>query len=216
MPGGIAGQNYGAIIQCRNSGSINTTEVDAELDLDAINREQLNAAENVPVCTDIGGIAGYSSGILQSCTNSGSVGYAHVGYNIGGIVGRQSGYLDGCANSGDILGRKDVGGIAGQLEPEVRLLYDQGQMGELLDALDGLGDSAGPDAAGFCGALPTLCRTGWTPSPPGRTRPGRQWAIWRTPPRTGPMRISRSSTASRPGSPGSSTSWRRSWMTPSM
>ena len=138
--GGIAGQNYGAVIQCRNSGSINTTEVDAELDLDAINREQLNAAENVPVCTDIGGVAGYSSGIIQSCTNSGSVGYDHVGYNIGGIVGRQSGYLDGCANSGDILGRKDVGGVAGQLEPEVRLLYDQGQMGELLDALDGLGD----------------------------------------------------------------------------
>lgn len=95
--GGIAGQNYGAVIQCRNSGSINTTEVDAELDLDAINREQLNAAENVPVCTDIGGVAGYSSGIIQSCTNSGSVGYDHVGYNIGGIVGRQSGYLDGCA-----------------------------------------------------------------------------------------------------------------------
>ena len=138
--GGIAGQNFGAVIQCRNSGSINTTEVDAELDLDAINREQLNAAENAPVCTDIGGIAGYSSGILQSCTNSGSVGYDHVGYNIGGIVGRQSGYLDGCANSGSILGRKDVGGIAGQLEPEVRLLYDQGRMGELLDALDGLGD----------------------------------------------------------------------------
>ena len=138
--GGIAGQNYGAVIQCRNSGSINTTEVDAELDLDAINREQLNAAENVPVCTDVGGVAGYSSGIIQSCTNSGSVGYDHVGYNIGGIVGRQSGYLDGCANSGDILGRKDVGGVAGQLEPEVRLLYDQGQMGELLDALDGLGD----------------------------------------------------------------------------
>ena len=68
------------------------------------------------------------------------MGYDHVGYNIGGIVGRQSGYLDGCANSGDILGRKDVGGVAGQLEPEVRLLYDQGQMGELLDALDGLGD----------------------------------------------------------------------------
>ncbi len=64
--GGIAGQNYGAVIQCRNSGSINTTEVDAELDLDAINREQLNAAENVPVCTDIGGVAGYSSGIIQS------------------------------------------------------------------------------------------------------------------------------------------------------
>lgn len=136
--GGIAGQNFGTVIRCENSGNINTTEVDAALDLDDLNREQLNAAENAPVCTDIGGIAGFSTGILQSCVNSGHVGYAHVGYNIGGIVGRQSGYLDGCVNSGTVLGRKDVGGVAGQLEPEVRLLYNQGRLGELLDALDGL------------------------------------------------------------------------------
>lgn len=136
--GGIAGQNFGTIVRCENSGNINTTEVETSLDLDDLNREQLNAAENAPVCTDIGGIAGFSAGILQSCVNSGHVGYAHVGYNIGGIVGRQSGYLDGCTNSGTVLGRKDVGGVAGQLEPEVRLLYNQGRLGELLDALDGL------------------------------------------------------------------------------
>ena len=136
--GGIAGQNYGAVIQCGNRGNINTTEVDAQVNLDDFNREQLNAAENVPVCTDIGGIAGYSSGILQSCTNAGAVGYAHVGYNIGGIVGRQSGYLSGCVNAGAVLGRKDVGGIAGQLEPEVRLLYNDDRLGDLLDGLDTL------------------------------------------------------------------------------
>ncbi|MBS6366833.1 MAG: apolipoprotein A1/A4/E family protein, partial [Clostridiales bacterium] len=149
--GGIAGQNYGSIVQCENSGSINTTEVDAELDLDNLNQEQLNAAENVPVCTDIGGITGFSSGILQSCVNIGAVGYAHVGYNIGGIVGRQSGYLSSCTNSGTILGRKDVGGIAGQLEPEVRLLYNEGQIGDLLDELDvlrGLIDQTGDDVRG--------------------------------------------------------------------
>ena len=149
--GGIAGQNYGSIIQCENSGSINTTEVDAELNLDNLNQEQLNAAENVPVCTDIGGITGFSSGILQSCVNTGAVGYAHVGYNIGGIVGRQSGYLNGCANSGPILGRKDVGGIAGQLVPEVRLLYNEGQVGNLLDELDVLReliDQTGDDIRG--------------------------------------------------------------------
>ena len=134
--GGIAGQNYGSIVQCVNNGSINTTEVDAELNLDNLNQEQLNAVENVPVCTDIGGITGFSSGILQGCVNAGAVGYAHVGYNIGGIVGRQSGYLNSCTNSGTILGRKDVGGIAGQLVPEVRLLYNEGQLGELLDELD--------------------------------------------------------------------------------
>ena len=141
--GGIAGQNYGTILQCENRGSINTTEVDAGMSLDDLNREQLNAAENVPVCTDIGGIAGFSSGILQGCTNAGPVGYAHVGYNIGGIVGRQSGYLDGCTNTGTVLGRKDVGGIAGQLEPEVRLIFNEGQAGDLLDALDTLRTLAG-------------------------------------------------------------------------
>ena len=149
--GGIAGQNGGSIIRCANSGSINTTEVDAELNLDNLNQEQLNAAENVPVCTDIGGITGFSSGILQSCVNTGAVGYAHVGYNIGGIAGRQSGYLNGCTNSGTILGRKDVGGIAGQLVPEVRLLYNEGQVGDLLDELDvlrSLIDQTGDDVRG--------------------------------------------------------------------
>ena len=149
--GGIAGQNGGSIIRCANSGSINTTEVDAELNLDNLNQEQLNAAENVPVCTDIGGITGFSSGILQSCVNTGAVGYAHVGYNIGGIAGRQSGYLNGCTNSGTILGRKDVGGIVGQLVPEVRLLYNEGQLGDLLDELDvlrSLVDQTGDDVRG--------------------------------------------------------------------
>ena len=149
--GGIAGQNGGSIIRCANSGSINTTEVDAELNLGNLNQEQLNAAENVPVCTDIGGITGFSSGILQSCVNTGAVGYAHVGYNIGGIVGRQSGYLNGCTNSGTTLGRKDVGGIAGQLVPEVRLLYNEGQLGDLLDELDvlrSLIDQTGDDVRG--------------------------------------------------------------------
>ena len=149
--GGIAGQNGGSIIRCANSGSINTTEVDAELNLDNLNQEQLNAAENVPVCTDIGGITGFSSGILQSCVNTGAVGYAHVGYNIGGIAGRQSGYLNGCTNSGTILGRKDVGGIVGQLVPEVRLLYNEGQVGDLLDELDvlrSLVDQTGDDVRG--------------------------------------------------------------------
>ena len=107
-------RNLGSLIQCRNSGSVNTTEVETEKDLTNVDWEQLNSAENMPASTDIGGIAGWSSGILQSCSNSGPVGYAHVGYNIGGVVGRQSGYLDGCSNSGPILGRKDVGGVAGQ------------------------------------------------------------------------------------------------------
>ncbi|MGO5029878.1 GLUG motif-containing protein [Candidatus Agathobaculum pullicola] len=79
--GGIVGQNHGTVIRCENQGSINTTEVNAEVRLDDLSRTPPNATENVPVCTDIGGIAGFSSGILQSCTNDGAVGYAHMGYN---------------------------------------------------------------------------------------------------------------------------------------
>ena len=49
------------------------------------------------------------------------------------------------------MGRKDVGGIAGQLVPEVRLLFNEGQVGELLDELDvlrGLIDQTGDDIRG--------------------------------------------------------------------
>ena len=138
--GGIAGRNLGSLIQCRNSGSVNTTEVETEKDLSSVDWERLNSAQNMPACTDIGGVAGYSSGILQSCSNSGNVGYAHVGYNVGGVVGRQSGYLDGCSNSGPVLGRKDVGGVAGQLEPQLTLKYDEDTLNKLWDELDNLQD----------------------------------------------------------------------------
>ena len=39
--------------------------------------------------TDIGGIAGFSDGIIAGCQNTSTVGYLHTGRNIGGIAGRQ-------------------------------------------------------------------------------------------------------------------------------
>ena len=141
--GGIAGQNHGSILQCTNEGSINTQEQSDQValeDLDSLEGRQWNAAENLPACTDIGGIAGFSDGILQSCRNTGAVGYEHVGYNVGGITGRQSGYLHGCENQGTVLGRKDVGGIAGQLEPEIFLRYGEDTMNRLWTELGTLSD----------------------------------------------------------------------------
>ena len=44
-----------------------------------------------------------------------------------------------------------MGGIAGQLVPEVRLLYNKGQLGDLLDELDvlrSLIDQTGDDVRG--------------------------------------------------------------------
>ena len=89
--GGIVGQNLGSILQCVNQGGINTVEIESSTDLDDLPDRQWNSTENVPTSTDIGGITGYSSGIVQSCRNIGAVGYAHIGYNVGGIAGRQAG-----------------------------------------------------------------------------------------------------------------------------
>lgn len=149
--GGIVGKNEGSIIQCQNTGSINTTEVKATVSIQEVDLNSIRSTENTPACTDIGGIAGASSGILQSCTNTGDVGYEHVGYNVGGIAGRQSGWLDGCSNTGTVRGRKDVGGICGQMEPRLTLLFDQDNLDQLwdeLDTLQALMDQALADAEG--------------------------------------------------------------------
>lgn len=138
--GGIAGQNLGGIVQCRNSGSINTTEVKPSSSLEDISLDNLTSTENAPAVTDVGGIAGFSSGVIQSCLNQGSIGYPHVGYNIGGIAGRQTGYLDSCTNEGIVQGRKDVGGIVGQLEPQLTLKYDETTLNRIWAELDTLED----------------------------------------------------------------------------
>ena len=127
--GGIAGKNFGQITSCTNSGSVNISASERRLKIEDISVEQLVTSEQLTQSktsdlrghTDSGGIAGYSTGILDNCVNHGAVGYQHMGYNIGGIVGRQSGYLRQCTNDGRILGRKDVGGIVGQMEPYIIL-----------------------------------------------------------------------------------------------
>ena len=100
--------------------------------------ESFNNVKPINTHTDTGGISGYSSGIIQSCINYAMIGYPHMGYNIGGIVGRQSGYLSGCSNYGHIFGRKDVGGIVGQMEPAFIQQISRNQLQSLGDELDQL------------------------------------------------------------------------------
>lgn len=129
--GGICGENSGVLNNCSNSGSINTYSKEITYDLDDINMENLenlSDMSNVAAHTDTGGIVGCSEGKIYYCTNAGTVGYQHVGYNTGGIVGRlHQGYVQNCTNDGQIYGRKDVGGIVGQMEPflEVQYLNDK-------------------------------------------------------------------------------------------
>lgn len=154
--GGIAGQNLGSIVQCRNSGSINTTEVKVSSSLEDINLDNLISTENTPAVTDVGGIAGFSSGVIQGCLNQGSIGYPHVGYNVGGIAGRQTGYLDSCTNEGTVLGRKDVGGIAGQLEPQLTLKYHETTLNRIWAELDTLETRINTLLDGASGSAHTL------------------------------------------------------------
>lgn len=133
--GGIAGTNHGAVNNCKNTGDINTSLADvtkslSDISIDSI--KDLNNTSNSAAHMDTGGIAGLSDGKIYYCSNSGSVGYPHVGYNVGGIAGRvQQGYLQSCTNTGHIQGRKDVGGITGQLEPFLEIQYLNGKLEEL-------------------------------------------------------------------------------------
>ena len=130
--GGIAGRSYGLLLQCENRASVNTSNPGPAAGLDSLNVEEALSQLAIPADgedserlwnshSDTGGVVGYSAGVVQDCSNAATVGYSHVGYNVGGVAGRQTGYMAGCSNSGDVRGRKDVGGIIGQAEPDVAL-----------------------------------------------------------------------------------------------
>lgn len=144
MTGGLVGRNDGAIRSCRNSGSVNLESSDPHLDLDAFNlRGFLSSAEDasltmVNVSTDTGGVCGYSAGTIAGCINYGTIGYPHVGYNVGGIVGRNVGFLDSCQNYGPIQGRRDIGGVAGQMEPYIELVLSEDMAQRLQQQMNSL------------------------------------------------------------------------------
>ena len=143
--GGIAGENNGVIRSCENAANINDTEQQNDIDISDVTIETITGTESASTVTDIGGIAGISSGSIRLCKNIGNVGYKHIGYNIGGITGTLSGYLSECENAGAVSGRKDVGGIAGHMEPAIALRYETDTLqilqGQLV-TLSGLTDKA--------------------------------------------------------------------------
>ena len=122
--GGIAGENAGVIRMCENLANVNDTPQENRVDISDITIGTITGTESAYTVTDIGGIAGSSSGTIRASKNKGNIGYAHMGYNIGGIVGSQTGYVSNCENHGIVSGRKEVGGIVGQMEPSVLVSYE--------------------------------------------------------------------------------------------
>lgn len=153
MTGGITGYNEGLLADCTNSACINVESTDPRLDLEDLDLtpdlSKLGQANAGASSADTGGIAGYSAGTLSDCVNHGAVGYQHIGYNTGGVAGRSCGQLLRCRNDGSIAGRKDVGGVVGQIEPYIQMDASPTYLSELnrqLYELKSLTDQAANDA----------------------------------------------------------------------
>ncbi len=168
--GGIAGTNEGLISASESSMSVNTIALTPSLSLSDINLDLTLDLTRLPslftnklTVTDSGGIAGYCTGMILGCINNGRVGYPHVGYNVGGIAGRSSGHLVGSINRGDIFGRKDAGGIVGQIEPHISydlspdlLLSLKAELDEMGAVIDGAVESAGGGIPEISGRLDVI------------------------------------------------------------
>lgn len=111
--GGIAGKNTGIIKWCGNNERVNNTPV-----------EEMYAT---------GGISGTSNGVIDGCTNIASIGYKNAGTAAGGICGVQSGNIIDCVNMGTVLGKKRVGGIAGNFEPYTNITYNEDEWSDRID-----------------------------------------------------------------------------------
>lgn len=154
--GGIAGESSGVIRCCENRADVNTTIEQNSIELEDITLESLTNSESAATVTDIGGICGTGIGVIRDCRNLGNIGYPLIGYNVGGIAGSHSGYIYHCTNEGNIKGRKEVGGIIGQLEPAVSMAFEedtlqilQGQM----DTMAALTDRTASNAQAGASAL---------------------------------------------------------------
>lgn len=140
--GGIAGENKGVLRKCTNQAEVNA-EVDhnslgmnVELDLNS-----LASKESIDMATNIGGIAGTSSGVIRECENQVNVGYKKMGHNVGGIVGSQNGYVVDCTNYGKVEGSDGVGGIAGQFKPNIVLEFGPDPMETMQNKMNSMMNS---------------------------------------------------------------------------
>ena len=147
--GGFAGKNQGVIRECLNQAEVNTAvehntvgldienlDMDIEFSLD-MDMSSFGFSESMDSACDIGGIAGTNSGVIRACVNKGAVGYEKMSTNVGGIVGSSNGYLVDCENYATINGAKGVGGIAGQLKPNIVVEFEDMT---IENPLDNLGD----------------------------------------------------------------------------
>ena len=149
--GGIAGLNAGGVNACTNRAKVNTVPIVTKSE-PGFDLSQFGESEFLDI-TDVGGICGNNSGIVTGCTNAGDTGYLYSGYNIGGICGKSSGYITGCTSNAEINGRRDVGGVCGQLIPYSEWDFSEGKLDELKNSIGGLAAAINNTSAAVSGSI---------------------------------------------------------------
>ncbi len=146
--GGIVGYNEGLVSDCVNKGSVNTNSrirnSTGTGDSDTVRISIPNAVTGFAAderSNETGGVAGCSKGNLLYCENEGAVGYEELGTDTGGVAGRLSGCAVGCENSGAVKGRRNVGGIAGFLDPYKVVSLDRDYFDDIKDEFDRMDES---------------------------------------------------------------------------
>jgi len=99
---GVVGTNYGTVLNCSSSVTVNATG-----------------------SIGAGGIAGMNYGTVQNCYNTGSVSGSQM---MGGIVGNNSGTVQNCYNTGNITGTFYIAGIVGDNSGTVQNCYNIGSI----------------------------------------------------------------------------------------
>lgn len=162
--GGIAGDNLGLVSGCRSEGGVNNLSITPErspgVGLSSLSDFDLSAfsEDDFLDLSNIGGIAGANGGVIHDCLNEAEVGYATAGYNVGGIAGKSSGFLQSCENRGFVRGRRDAGGIVGQLIPHAVWDFSEDRLKGLsgeLQRLTELLEATSRDTRGSAAALQT-------------------------------------------------------------
>ena len=98
-----------------------------------------------------GGVAGFSWGIIENCSVSGSVSGTKC---VGGVVGAQkAGSITGCSSSATVKGTVDVGGVAGEKWGSMTACYATGNVTLEIDSPK---DLSGGGLVGFNGGSGVL------------------------------------------------------------
>ena len=118
LGGGVCGENYGTVRDCKNTGSVRgISTIGGVCGLNKTGGIIENSFNEGTVsgtgdnAQQVGGVSGYNNGTIKSCYNTASV----SGQNsVGGVCGFNSrGIITNCFNEGTVSGQTFVGGVCG-------------------------------------------------------------------------------------------------------